>query len=214
MVVEMMEKKEHLTLEGLSKIISIRASMNKGLTDILKSNFPNITPVERPVIYLPNTLDPYWVLGFCNGEANFDKSINKNNTYSFGYQVQLRFRVSQHSGIYDAEFLISHGPSVRKGNWDNRDLLLLTKLIEFFNCGQIEKYKIRPAVNYVVTSFTNINTNIISFFEKYTLLGIKALDFQDFNKAANLISSGDHKTNSGLEKIRSIKAGINSNRTF
>jgi hypothetical protein len=57
MVVEIKEKKEHLTLEGLSKIISIRASMNKGLTDILKSNFPNITPVERPIIYLPNTLD-------------------------------------------------------------------------------------------------------------------------------------------------------------
>jgi hypothetical protein len=131
-------------------------------------------------------------LGFCDGEANFDIGFNKNNTYSNGYQVQLRFRVAQH----------------------NRDLLLLTKLIEFFNCGQIEKYKVRPAVNYVVTSFTNINKNIISFFEKYTLLGIKALDFQDFNKAANLISSGDHKTNSGLEKIRSIKAGINSNRTF
>jgi hypothetical protein len=45
-------------------------------------------------------------------------------------------------------------------------------------------------------------------------LGIKSLDFQDFNKVVKLMSSGAHLTSSGLAKIQSIKAGINSNRNF
>ena len=96
----------------------------------------------------------------------------------------------------------------------NRDLLLLTKLVEFFNCGSIDRLKTKQAAIFTVTSFKNIDKNIISFFEKNTLLGVKSLDFQDFNKVAKLISSGGHLTVSGLEKIKSIKAKINSNRTF
>jgi hypothetical protein len=38
----------HLTSEGLAKIVSIKASMNKGLSDKLKPYFTNITPVDRP----------------------------------------------------------------------------------------------------------------------------------------------------------------------
>jgi hypothetical protein len=45
-----MNNKEHLTEKGINEIISIRASMNKGLTEGLKYIFPNIVPVERPII--------------------------------------------------------------------------------------------------------------------------------------------------------------------
>ena len=44
------KNKEHLTKEGLNKLISIRASMNKGLTDELKAAFPGITPINKPNI--------------------------------------------------------------------------------------------------------------------------------------------------------------------
>ena len=127
MVVELMRKKEHLTIEGLTKVINIRASMNKGLTDILKFNFPNFTPVNRPIISLPAILEPYWVLGFCDGESNFSINIFQSKTHSIGFQVQLKFRVTQH----------------------NRDLLLLNKLIEFFNCGQIEQINTRHVADFI-----------------------------------------------------------------
>lgn len=45
----MLEQKEHLTLAGLEKIVSIKASINLGLSDSLKAAFPNINPVSRPV---------------------------------------------------------------------------------------------------------------------------------------------------------------------
>lgn len=44
---ELVEQGEHLTLEGLNKISSIKAVLNKGLSDSLISAFPNITSVLR-----------------------------------------------------------------------------------------------------------------------------------------------------------------------
>jgi hypothetical protein len=50
-VVMCMKRQEHLTKEGLEKIIAIRASINLGLSQKLKATFPDINPVARPLIY-------------------------------------------------------------------------------------------------------------------------------------------------------------------
>jgi hypothetical protein len=42
--VELMNKKEHLSMEGLRKIVSIRGAMYRGLTEVLINSFPGITP--------------------------------------------------------------------------------------------------------------------------------------------------------------------------
>jgi hypothetical protein len=54
-----MDQGEHLTIEGIHKIVSIRASMNNGLSKALVEAFPNITPVERPLVDRTVNLDPY-----------------------------------------------------------------------------------------------------------------------------------------------------------
>ena len=46
---EVVNNKEHLTKGGLTKLVSIRGSLNKGLPERLKVAFPNITPVPRPI---------------------------------------------------------------------------------------------------------------------------------------------------------------------
>jgi hypothetical protein len=43
-----MKCKEHLTVEGLQKIVSIKAVLNKGLSEDLKAAFPDIVPSRRP----------------------------------------------------------------------------------------------------------------------------------------------------------------------
>lgn len=58
-VVELIQKKEHLNIEGLHKIVGIKASINKGLSKELVTHFSNRIPVERPVVVLPKTIDPY-----------------------------------------------------------------------------------------------------------------------------------------------------------
>jgi len=55
----MMQKGEHLTVEGLQKIINIRASINKGLSPLLKEAFPNSVAVTRPPMSLEKfSIDP------------------------------------------------------------------------------------------------------------------------------------------------------------
>ena len=46
----LLKNKEHLTREGFNKILSIRASMNLGLSEELKLTFPYITPTSRPLL--------------------------------------------------------------------------------------------------------------------------------------------------------------------
>jgi hypothetical protein len=44
-----MQLKEHITLEGLQKIINIRATLNFGLSKELQLMFPETIPVPRPL---------------------------------------------------------------------------------------------------------------------------------------------------------------------
>jgi len=49
-IVNKIEQGEHLKGEGLQSIINIRASLNLGLSEGLKTEFPNFIPVVRPHI--------------------------------------------------------------------------------------------------------------------------------------------------------------------
>jgi LAGLIDADG endonuclease len=57
-VVELINTKVHLTSEGLHQIINIKASLNLGISENLKSDFTKITPVERPLVKTTNIPDP------------------------------------------------------------------------------------------------------------------------------------------------------------
>jgi hypothetical protein len=52
--VMIIQRGEHLTKEGLQKIINIRASINKGLTNSLVKAFPNSIPFPRPPVSINN----------------------------------------------------------------------------------------------------------------------------------------------------------------
>lgn len=50
MVILLISQKEHFTIEGLKKIVAIKASLNLGLSAELKAAFPEVIPVPRPLI--------------------------------------------------------------------------------------------------------------------------------------------------------------------
>ena len=68
-VVKLMSNKDHLSIEGLYKVINLKASMNKGLSDFLKSEFKDFIPVERQIINTENIPDPNWISGFVTGDS-------------------------------------------------------------------------------------------------------------------------------------------------
>ena len=93
----MKDKKKHLTLEGLQKIVNIRASMNKGHTPVLKAAFPNTIPAPRVLIEDKKIKDPNWLTGFSAGEGCFFIDISKSLGYKLEARVKLRFTITQHS---------------------------------------------------------------------------------------------------------------------
>ena len=63
-IVMLMEQGDHLKVEGIQAIINIRASLNLGLSEVQKVNFPNTIPVIRPCIPLTEKPHPEWMAGF------------------------------------------------------------------------------------------------------------------------------------------------------
>lgn len=190
--VELVNNKAHLTLEGLKEIVNIKASMNFGLSDMLKSEFAGYTPLERPVInYDHVTLNPHWISGFVSAQGNFDVRIPSTNS-KLGYRVQLRFRISQHS----------------------RDLLLMQKIVEYLGSGKIYKYGGKSAVSLSIVDFKDITNIIIPLFNENTIIGIKLYDFLDWCKIHTLMLNRYHLRVEGIHNIRKIKSGMNRGRNF
>jgi hypothetical protein len=111
---DLVKSKNHLTAEGLRKIVSLRASMNTGLSDELKCSFSGVIPVPRPTVKLPENIDPHWLAGFVSAEGCFMIKCNQNLTCKSGFQILLRFQITQHT----------------------RDEELLRSLVSYLGCGQ------------------------------------------------------------------------------
>lgn len=190
--INLLDLKVQSNIEGIYKIMGIKASMNTGLSDKLKNSFPAsfIYPIDRPLIDFEGDFHPNWLTGFTDGEGCFYVNTKKAKTLT-GYQIILTFSITQHV----------------------RDERLLTKIIDYLKCGSIEKVSTRPnAVTFVVYKFTNIKDKIIPFFCKYPLQGVKSLDYNDFCKIANMMITKEHLTLEGVKKIKSLKSGMNSSR--
>lgn len=181
--------KEHLTTEGLQKLVAIKASMNNGLSDELKAAFPNISPVTRPLVQNQEIIDPDWVVGFVDAEGCFFVNHYKSSTHKLGFGVQCVFYITQH--IRDAE--------------------LINSFNNYFGCGRYRPGNGQGG-NFIVTDFTDITGKIIPFFKKYPLHSVKNLNFLDFCRVVEIVRAKAHLTPEGLEKIRRIKEGMNSGR--
>ncbi len=188
--VEFIDRGEHLTTVGLNKLVSIKASMNRGLSDKLKKYFSpqlfkespqyiyryvggiqrklgfeerGVTLVQRPVVQNQSTPDSHWVAGFTAAEGCFFVVIKKSIKSITGESVGLRFIITQHSR--DEKFIINC-------------------LIKYLGCG---KYYSRSSKDYgelIVEKFSDIVGIIIPFFEKFKLQGAKQKDFDNFKRVA------------------------------
>ena len=186
--ISLIDNKEHLISEGLDKLVSIRAAMNLGLTDALKTAFPNVIPFSKIDLWESDIKDPNWLAGFSSGEGCFFINIIKSKTSKLGETVQLNFNITQHS----------------------RDELLIKSLVEYFGCGKV--YLHPDKVSFNISSLSELNSKLAPFFEKYPIRGVKFLDYMDFLKVIRLMIDKVHLTSEGLDLIREIKSGMNRNR--
>jgi heme/copper-type cytochrome/quinol oxidase subunit 3 len=190
LVVDMLYNSEHKTEQGLNKILSCKASINKGLSKSLLDIFPGITPATRNFIVSTKDFNPFWVAGFVDGEGCF---YVKTSKIHLGYKVSPYFYIAQHI----------------------RDIGLLENLVIYLNCGLVETVKTRLTQStYVVYKSYDITHKIIPFFEKYSLRGNKLLDFYDFKKVVNIVGDINkyNEDSAILKEILEIKRNMNRNR--
>jgi hypothetical protein len=64
-----------------------------------------------------------------------------------------------------------------------------------------------------VIKFSDLAEKIIPFFSKYQIQGTKHLNYTDFVSVIELMKEKKHLTEEGLDKIRTIKAGMNKGRS-
>ena len=163
------ERREHLTLEGLRQIVGIKAAMNLGLSEVLQKAFPDVVPAERPNVKLPKTIDPHWLAGFTAAEGSFMVKIQKSKT-RVGYSVYSVFKLTQHA----------------------RDKQLMRIIFKYLDCGNI--YKRGEVIDLRISKLSDILNTIIPFFKKYPIKGVKAKDFNDFCIVAEMMKNKAHLT--------------------
>jgi hypothetical protein len=192
MIIDLINSKEHRTIEGIHKIVSIRGSLNWGLTPTLVEAFPDIAPIARPLIKCTEIPDPYWLTGFVEGEGCFEIGISKSIAHRTGSRVQLRMTITQ----------------------DSRDTVLMDSLIKYLKCGftVCSKYSTKVFVRFIVSSTEDINTEIIPLFNKYPFQGPKLLDYVDWCKGVEIIKAKGHLTEEGVGQLEIIKKGMNRGR--
>ncbi len=192
---EVVNNKEHLTETGLTKLVSIRAPLNKGLPERLKVAFPNITPVPRPTTP-KSTLEwnksefKHWMAGFFTGEGCFYIKASKSKTHKSGIGIGLQIIIVQNI----------------------RDAYLIESFVQFFGGGSFSIAEKSNIARFTVSKFSQIVDTIIPFFEEYPIQGEKAKDFEYFKEASALIKHKAHLSKEGLDKILSIRSRMNFKR--
>lgn len=181
-----MEKKEHLTVEGFNKILMITKKMNS------KRAFEDKFNYLRNSILNNFKLNPYWLQAFIDGEGTF---------YNYIPEQKGKYQ------ICDSSLEIGQ---------NNHDILVLYAIKQFFNVGYLKpKYDITDiseckkslSVNRFILRDTE---KIIKFIENYPLFTRKHLDYLYWKKIVELKNAGAHKTVEGLNLIRQIQANKKS----
>ena len=141
-------------------------------------------------------LNPYWLVGFTDGEGCFSISIFKNKTLKSGYQVF-------------PEFVLTQGA---------KSLETLEKVRDFFGCGRIYENKRydnhrESLYRYCVRNKIDLVEKICPFFNKYTLQTAKRNDFELFKQGLEIIKKGEHLTESGFIRIQEIASEMNRRKS-
>jgi hypothetical protein len=156
-VINIILNKGHLTESGFSTILSYYASINRGVSKKVLKNYPDIIPFGKPVLNLPDSLNPQWVSGFVAGDGGFSIYIRSAKDYILGEKVYCRFHIAQHS----------------------KDIKLMELFIKFFNCGvvHLRSNSATPRCDFIVQDVSSLLDKIIPHFDQYPLLNLKQKDY-------------------------------------
>ena len=190
-VLDLIVTKEHLTLEGLLRIVAIKSHFPMGLSELLSNAFSDLPSITKPSFISSSLpLNPDWIAGFANGDGSFSLGYRKRSVFRQGATCEPSFFIGQHP----------------------RDRVLLERIIASLDCGSV--YNIREnLLKLTIADLSTITNRVIPFFTDHLLYGAKALDFRDFSKGISIMNSKGHLTEAGLRQLKELYDNMNSNRT-
>lgn len=151
----------------------------------------NVLSADNQQGRLKSFLDPWYIVGFVEGEGTFHIAFYKDPRMKQNIKVIPEFHINQ---------------SYLRIN-------TLNKIKEYFNCGYIKanhaKNNKDTTYVYVVRDRDDLINIIIPFFQKYCLYSIKQESFNIFAKIVHLIKDGKHRTKQGLKQIIKLAYQMN-----
>lgn len=195
-VATIIKNKEHLTLDGFKKVLSLKAALPKGLDAAVfkDSQFSDIVPFDTSNVFVKNTfkLSPYYVAGFVAADGSF-------------YIISPNYDTKWPN--YNAGFSIAQ---------NKRDEFLLLRIIEILECGIIQKDCNNMRYIYVRNK-KELYDIILPFFQTYFLNNGKDIDFYYFSIALGILYKNLGKglknlTSEDINQLDLCKKSMNKNR--
>ena len=134
-----------------------------------------------------------YVVGLTDGEGCFYVQVRTSDRYRLGATVHLHFHIKMKA----------------------EDKPLLEKVKNTLDCGEVyfqpeNRSNHCQCYRFSVSSHTDIIQKVIPFFQRHRLQSVsKVKNFDLFCQIADLIQQKKHLEQSGLDKIRNIKAQMN-----
>jgi hypothetical protein len=122
----------------------------------------------------------------------FFVDVFKSKTHKIGYQVKLKFKISQH----------------------HKDIQLMNNIKKYLGSGTLFINNNKSSIDLVIYKLSDIKSIILPLFNNHPLIGNKKFDFLDFCKIVSLVNNKEHLTLKGLESIKQIKSGMNKFRSL
>ncbi len=143
-----------------------------------------------------NTLHPWYISGFVEGEGSFHVALYKDPHMRTGIKVIPEFHINQ-------SYL---------------RLITLLMIQKFFKCGYIKENhrsnKKDVTRVYVIRNRKDLLEKIVPFFMKYPLLSEKQNSFLKFKQILEMIQNGEHRKKFGMRKIISLAYTMNNNGIY
>jgi LAGLIDADG endonuclease/Cytochrome c oxidase subunit III len=151
-----------------------------------------------------NLLDNYWFSGFTEADGCFyikiveSKPKSETRKRSISENISLKFRLDQR--LYDKP--------------TSSTMLFIMEEIAKCLSSSLDKHKTSKGdeiLSITVTSIDKIKI-IVNYFNKYSLLGTKYIDYSDWEKVYYMMINKEHLTEIGRSKIKLIKSNMNNKR--
>jgi hypothetical protein len=148
-----------------------------------------------------------WLAGFTEADGYFGVFVKE-------FKPKSKTRKRSQSRSVKCRFAIEQRQFDKPTNSSCKFYMQI--IADFFDVVLLEStrttFKTSNSTYYFHVESKDKLSKVINYFDKYSLMGVKGLDYQDFKTIYSMILTKDHLIDSRREEIKRIITNINSNR--